>query len=234
MQPSFHHEDVFPAIARVILNWPAKPGAYVTHDQIVAALMSGQEGSALVSSAREGSKWATGREVASNMVAWFSQQITIGASSWGDPFDRKRQGGAWAYRPKTMSQPLGADVDLSAIEGTPQLFFHVRRERDPALRKAKIAAILNANGQLRCESCGLVTSEAFPGLTEDILEVHHRVALSASECAVINSVDDLALLCPNCHRAIHRTKPMMTVKYFRSEVLRSNSHTSGSLSPHVG
>ena len=162
------------------------------------------------------------------MVAWFSQQITTGVSSWADFFDRERQGRAWAYRPKTAAPvPIAEDVDVSAIEGEPLLFFHVRRERSPALRKAKRDAVRNTGNPLSCESCRLVTEQAFPGLTEDIMEVHHRLPLSAVEGTVVTSLEDLALLCPNCHRAIHRTKPMLSVEQFRTQVLQQTDDHAG-------
>jgi 5-methylcytosine-specific restriction protein A len=162
------------------------------------------------------------------MVAWFSQQITTGVSPWTAFFDRERQGGTWAYRPKTAAPvPIAEDVDLSAIEGEPRLFFHLRRERSQALRKAKKDAERNAGKSLCCESCGLVTEHAFPGLTEDILEVHHRISLSDVEGTVVNTLDDLALLCPNCHRAIHRTKPMLSVEEFRKLVLHQTGDNAG-------
>jgi predicted HNH restriction endonuclease len=36
---------------------------------------------------------------------------------------------------------------------------------------------------------------------------------------VCPDLDDLAIVCSNCHRMIHRTRPMMSVEEFR-ELLR--------------
>lgn len=219
MEPSFQHDDVFPLIALLIVRC-AENGVFVTHDQIVSAVLSDPKGASMAAVARSSAKWDNDRQAASNMVAWFSQQITVGNSPWVDFFDRERIGGAWAYRSKVaVPSAMGEDVELSAIEGEPRLFFHLRRERSAVLRKAKIQTLLATGGLPSCEACGLTTQLAFPGLNQEILEVHHRLPLSASPGAVPVTLSDLALLCPNCHRAVHRTKPMLSVEAFRTQVL---------------
>ena len=42
----------------------------------------------------------TAEWTAHNMVAWFSQRITVGESDWADQFERQKTDGKWAYRPK--------------------------------------------------------------------------------------------------------------------------------------
>ena len=122
MDPSFRHGDVFPLIARVITRLPGDALGYVNHKAIVTAILADPEGAGIVARARAAGGWNDDR-VASNMVAWFSQQITVANSPWEAFFDRKKQGGTWAYRPKTaIAPPIAPDPELSAIEGDPRLF----------------------------------------------------------------------------------------------------------------
>lgn len=228
MQPSFQHGEAFPLIARAIAIFASGKDRFVTHDEVVAALLSDPEGATLAADARASAKWETDRQAASNMVAWFSQQITVGESPWVQFFDRKRVGGAWAYRPKTAApSPIAEDIELALVEGEPRFFFHLRRERNPALRKAKIEALLEAGLEPSCEACGLITKVAFPALNAEILEVHHRLPLSASSSSVITGLPDLALLCPNCRRAIHRTRPLPSVETFRQSIVSPLSKGAG-------
>ena len=44
----------------------------------------------------------------------------------------------------------------------------------------------------------------------------HRRPLAEAVGSVTTRLEDLALLCPNCHRAIHRTAPLMSVEEFRT------------------
>ena len=79
-------------------------GAYVTHDQITSSLLADAEGSTLISAARdELDEGRTAEWIAHNMVAWFSQRITVGESDWAGRFDRQKIDGKWAYRPKSSN-----------------------------------------------------------------------------------------------------------------------------------
>ena len=110
----------------------------------------------------------------------------------------------------------GDDPELSAIEGEVRMFLHFRRERKRAMVDAKRAITLKNTGKLACEACGVVTAERYPGLNAELSEVHHRIPLADAEEIVETRLEDLALLCPNCHRAIHRTKPMKSVEEFKA------------------
>lgn len=214
--PTFNHDEVFPLIARLIVQGPSDDSGFVDHETIVSALLSDADGSAIVDRARSMSSLPDRRGVASNMVAWFSQQITVGRSRWAEFLDRERRSGVWAYRPKTaVRSPVAADAELSAVEGDPRLFFHLRRERNPALAQAKREAVHAAKVHLECEACGFATTVTFPDLGGEVCEVHHRLPLGAASEAVETRLEDLAVLCANCHRAIHRTKPLMSVENFR-------------------
>lgn len=217
MSKTFHTEDVFPVIARILVSNTSGVDRFLSHDEIVAALLADSEGAALVAAAKTSSKLKTVNVVAANMVAWFSQQITTGQSKWGDFFDRKKIARRWAYRPKTAATPsMVEDVEISAVEGEPMLFFHLKRERSPHLRQAKLDEVLATGTTPSCEACGFQTQHLFPGLESEILEAHHRLPLSTFEGAVETKLADLALLCPSCHRATHRTMPILSVEQFRA------------------
>src|SRR5712691_6348321 len=94
----------------------------------------------------------------------------------------------------------------SALEGTWQLRLHHRRERSRKLIEQKKAHFQRAHGQLRCEVCRLSFAEVYPSfLGADFIEVHHIVPLSATSGVVRTTLDDLILVCANCHRMIHRS-----------------------------
>ena len=114
------------------------------------------------------------------------------------------------------------DIDLPATgaEGAARLVSHLRRERNRALVDAKKAATLNAKGRLCCEVCSFDFSATYGALGEGFCEVHHLVPLSASSEPVTTTLDDLAVLCSNCHRVIHRSTPMLSVAELSKVVSR--------------
>lgn len=114
-----------------------------------------------------------------------------------------------------------ADIEAEAIEGRPQLVTHLRKERNPKLVRNKKAKFLQEHGVLFCEAC-LGRHKSYGNLTGDIFEVHHRNPLSESTDPVKTRLKDLAVLCPNCHRAIHRTEPMLSVGALAKRLLRQS------------
>lgn len=216
---SFKHAEIFPIIARLIQT-DSKEGTtrFIEHEEIVSLLLSDPAGNALVVEARKNNKLTDDRVVASNMIAWFSQKITQGTSEWAPFLEREKRNSLWAYRESSvLKNAIGDDPDLSAIEGEVRMFIHFRRERKKGLAANKRAAVLKSAGQLACEACGVVPAQRYPGLSADLCEVHHRTPLADSEQEVETHLADLALMCPNCHRAIHRTKPMLSVEAFRAQ-----------------
>src|SRR4051812_23045288 len=104
MAASWEQIDVFPIIARIIEEQFAKNADFVEHDEITATLMADSEGASLIAQALQESQEAfTAEWVAHNMVAWFSQRISVGTSDWQDRFDRLKIDDKWAYKPKAPS-----------------------------------------------------------------------------------------------------------------------------------
>jgi predicted HNH restriction endonuclease len=109
------------------------------------------------------------------------------------------------------------DIDAAAAEGRRAVVIHLRRERNAAIVRAKRDSARLADGSLECEACGANSLRSFPTLGVDIWEVHHRIPLSTIESSTSTSLADLAILCPTCHRAIHRTDPFLAVGEFRAQ-----------------
>ena len=109
--------------------------------------------------------------------------------------------------------PTLPDIDLnqSIIEGNPRLVAHLRRERKSAIVKAKKAATLRATGRLCCEACGFDFQDAYGNLGEGFCEVHHLQPLSKADGVVRTELADLAIVCSNCHRVLHRSNPMLSI-----------------------
>jgi 5-methylcytosine-specific restriction protein A len=77
---------------------------------------------------------------------------------------------------------------------------HSRRERDPRLRQ-RLMEQRRKDGALECEICGCLPPASEFG--EVIFEVHHLLPLAAAGERK-TKLTDMALLCANCHRLIHR------------------------------
>jgi 5-methylcytosine-specific restriction protein A len=110
---------------------------------------------------------------------------------------------------------LDLDIDTDAYEGRVLLRLHLMRERDPKLRARKIKDVRKRLSCVRCEVCSFDFESTYGSRGRDYIECHHRTPLSHSG-QTRTSLVDLALLCSNCHRMIHRYRPWLTVEQLRS------------------
>ena len=102
MQPTWKHADVFPIIARVIEQAYREHQRFITAPEVAARLLEDTGGRRLVEAAHEQQEEKQSLEwLASNMVSWFSQRITVGESDWARAFERTKIDGLWAYKPVT-------------------------------------------------------------------------------------------------------------------------------------
>jgi 5-methylcytosine-specific restriction enzyme A len=113
--------------------------------------------------------------------------------------------------------PADADQaeDYSAPEGRLLLRRHLARERSPRLRRRKIESVLKNGGRLACEACGFDFAQQYGERGAGYIECHHVVPLhQAGEGNT--KLSDLALICANCHRMIHRRAPWPTPAELRT------------------
>lgn len=127
--------------------------------------------------------------------------------------------------------PVLPDVDQtqSTLEGNPRLVAHLRRERNSAIVNAKKDAILRATGRLCCEACGFDFKEVYGEIGDGFCEVHHLQPLSKADGVVKTELGDLAIVCSNCHRIIHRTDPMPSISSLAKDLQRERAQPGG---PH--
>jgi 5-methylcytosine-specific restriction protein A len=112
--------------------------------------------------------------------------------------------------PAPPPDPPDLDEDPTYEEGRSFERRHFVRERDSRARKRKIAQSRRAHGYVRCEACGFDFETAYGERGRDFIECHHRNPLSVVGPST-TALRDLALLCSNCHRMIHRFRPWLTV-----------------------
>jgi len=95
-------------------------------------------------------------------------------------------------------------------EGRIVVRLHKTRERDRRIVMKKKASVLQQNGSLSCEACGINLEKTYGSEKFDVYECHHLLPLHVSGDTKTN-IEDLALLCPTCHRIAHRITPWPTV-----------------------
>jgi predicted HNH restriction endonuclease len=116
----------------------------------------------------------------------------------------------------TLLPPL-RDLDIHidqhvALEGAIALRNHLERERDPAIIKLK----KQSAETLICEVCGFSFEESYGTLAAGYCEVHHLLPLSLLDSVRKTRLEDLVILCANCHRVAHLRTPPFEISEIRS------------------
>ena len=109
---------------------------------------------------------------------------------------------------------------MELSEGERKLYSHYHRERSSYLRPQVIAATIKKYGRLKCDCC-CTCGDLYEGsCRERVFEVHHEIPLADYDGKRITDLAEVALLCANCHRAIHATNPLKTVAELKASLIR--------------
>jgi len=96
--------------------------------------------------------------------------------------------------------------DINAIEGGRKLVVHLRVERDPGVAKEAVRRHVRDSGPV-CKLCVLDFSLRYQmGEGEHCLEAHHKLPLSLRLEASRTNLEDFLVVCPSCHRVIHKVR----------------------------
>ena len=106
---------------------------------------------------------------------------------------------------------IDSEFEEEASEGKVITRIHQTYERDTKLVRKKKERVLREKGKLLCEACGFDFQECYGDRGKNFIECHHTKPVSEIGEKGKTNIDDLALLCANCHRMIHRRRPWISV-----------------------
>jgi hypothetical protein len=139
--------------------------------------------------------------------------------SRGGPVSKGNAHGFWLF--VEFDGPTLTEEEV--LEGRRLLKLHYIRERKPRIASRKKKSVLKATGCLSCEACGFDFAAVYGKLGQGFAECHHRLPLADYEVEAPTLLEDLAIVCANCHRILHRSRPMTSVEDLRSLILQRRS-----------
>lgn len=97
-------------------------------------------------------------------------------------------------------------------EGKLKERLHTSRERNPeVIRQAKRMAIEH-HGHLQCACCGFEFASVYGRVGVGFIEAHHTKPVSTlHRDGGVTRIEDIALVCSNCHRMLHRRRPWLEI-----------------------
>lgn len=105
---------------------------------------------------------------------------------------------------------------IEAQEGRIITRLHRSRERDRSIVDRKKKLVLKRLGKLQCEACSFDFHAKYGERGYGFIEVHHTKPLHTLGDGTPTRLEDLALLCANCHRMVHSRQPWLTTEQLQS------------------
>jgi 5-methylcytosine-specific restriction protein A len=119
---------------------------------------------------------------------------------------------------KNLSIP--EDDFTEAAEGQLLTRMHRYRERNAAIVKRKKASYLKQHGHLCCEACGFDYQSHYCERGDSLIECHQAKPVSEPVTGEMTKLIDMVLLCANCHRMVHASRPWWTIEELRTAISR--------------
>jgi len=106
--------------------------------------------------------------------------------------------------------------ELTFPEGKEKFTLHKSKERNKVLfRKAK-ELYFKKDNNLSCQICGFSFFDKYGEIGKGFIEAHHTFPISELKEETNTEIEDLAMLCSNCHRMVHRQRPWLTIELLKA------------------
>lgn len=117
----------------------------------------------------------------------------------------------------TESDVAIEDDESSFPEGREKFKLHRSFERDGKIVRRAKARRLREKKELKCDVCDFDFVLRYGDeLGHGFIEAHHKTPVSLLDGIRRTRIEDLALVCSNCHRMLHRGKTLLTVEQLKT------------------
>ncbi len=114
---------------------------------------------------------------------------------------------------------IAPEDDESAFpEGAERYGWHRKRERDRAIVKQAKVKRWKEVGKFSCDVCSFNFEKTYGSHGRGFIEAHHTVPIPELDGRKKTKRSDLALVCSNCHRMLHRGRKLLSVDELRQLV----------------
>ena len=168
---------------------------------------------------RSGDEWSVTRSGYEKLADWYTSREDCGLN----PKPRRlTEHEDVPLKNDILSKPdsstnIYGGTEATAVEGQSRLATHRILERKSWLAKLAKDCRLQCTGSLACDVCEFDFFRCYGDRGKGFIESHHRTPLGELNGPVLTRMVDLALVCANCHRMLHR-KPWLTVEELRKQV----------------
>lgn len=106
---------------------------------------------------------------------------------------------------------VNEDDEETFPEGKESFRLHKYKERDKEVVRLAKERHLKNDERLCCQVCYFSFKETYGELGLGYIEAHHVFPISELKHETMTKIDDLVLVCSNCHRMLHRRRPWLDI-----------------------
>lgn len=125
-----------------------------------------------------------------------------------------------------VTEAINADDNDEFPEGKILTRIHKRKERNLQATQKKKRKVLQESGKLECEVCGFDFVKVYGQLGYGFAECHHTVPVSELADGYKTKLSELAIVCANCHRMLHKARPLLSINELREIIKKSSQKQS--------
>jgi len=115
-----------------------------------------------------------------------------------------------------LSDELIFDKDSYLTEGIKRTVVVNSYERNPKARELSIKEY-----GFSCSVCGMNFENIYGEIGKNFIHVHHIFPISKiKKSYIINPIDDLRPICPNCHAMLHKRNPPFSINELKKIIGR--------------
>jgi 5-methylcytosine-specific restriction protein A len=123
--------------------------------------------------------------------------------------NRQNQRQYWRFNIKGVDFKQNSNSDEGFPEGKIVERVHKTRERKPEVITLAKKNFLENHKKLYCIVCGFDFENVYGERGQGYIEAHHTIPVSEMKVGDTTKVKDIALVCSNCHKMLHRTRPWL-------------------------
>jgi 5-methylcytosine-specific restriction enzyme A len=101
------------------------------------------------------------------------------------------------------------------FEGRTLFVMHKMQERNLSIVNKKKLLVLSTIGALSCEACDFDFQKYYGSIGKGYIECHHNIPISQIKMESEIRLNDLSLVCSNCHSIVHFSRPWLMIDQLR-------------------
>jgi 5-methylcytosine-specific restriction enzyme A len=113
-----------------------------------------------------------------------------------------------------------AVIESEFPEGREIERLHKQRERNAMVVTIAKRDFLEKEGRLYCQICEFDFKKKYGELGDGFIEAHHTIPISNRTRKLRTKPSDIAVVCPNCHRMLHRRRPWLSMTDLKKLIVK--------------